>query len=233
MPRTSLPPRAASPRRWALCAGLLAAGFVVGGGIGTLLVIGAVFGCSTPSCRSRAARRRRPRTASPGWPARAAQARSAARPRRRQQRPARRRPARELGVQLIPIDSITATTEASKARLFDRGFRPDRSSEGRWKSLWMAQARGLDLPPVAVYRIGEPPRAARRPPPRSGARSTTAATRSRPRRRASAQRISTGAPTGTRGYRSITSDTCMRMQPCDARAADRASPRPCRGCRRR
>ena len=29
--------------------------------------------------------------------------------------------------------------------------------------------------------------------------------------------ISTGVPTGTRGYRSITSGTVMRMQPCDAR----------------
>ncbi len=62
---------------------------------------------------------------------------------------------RELGVQLIPIDSITGTTEASKARLFDRSFRPDRSCAPRWKSLWMAEARGLELPPVSVYRIGE------------------------------------------------------------------------------
>jgi hypothetical protein len=61
---------------------------------------------------------------------------------------------RSLGVLLIPIDSITGTTEASKARLFDRGFRPDRSCAARWKSLWMAEARGLDLPPVSVYRIG-------------------------------------------------------------------------------
>jgi hypothetical protein len=62
---------------------------------------------------------------------------------------------RELGVQLIRIDSITGTTEASKARLFDRGFRPDRSCGPRWKSLWMAEARGLELPPVSVYRIGD------------------------------------------------------------------------------
>ena len=61
---------------------------------------------------------------------------------------------RELGVLLIPIDSITGTTEAAKARLFDRGFRPDRSCAPRWKSLWMAEARGLELPPVSVYRIG-------------------------------------------------------------------------------
>ena len=46
---------------------------------------------------------------------------------------------RELGVQLIPLDSITGTTEESKARLFDRGFRPDRTCGPRWKSLWMAE----------------------------------------------------------------------------------------------
>jgi len=61
---------------------------------------------------------------------------------------------RELGVELIPLSTITGTTEPSKARLFDRGFRPDRSCGPRWKSLWMAEARGLDLPPVSVYRIG-------------------------------------------------------------------------------
>jgi hypothetical protein len=155
MLRPRLPTRAASPRRWVLCAGLLAGGFVVGGGVGTLMVIGAVFAvldAVIPIPRSpqaeaedrfaRLARSRR-RHASPldivddgSGPLAAA-------------------PRRELGVQLIPIESITATTEASKARLFDRGFRPDRSTEGRWKSLWMAEARGLDLPPIAVYRIGE------------------------------------------------------------------------------
>jgi hypothetical protein len=58
-------------------------------------------------------------------------------------------------VQSVPIDSISGTTEAAKARQFDRAFRPDRSVATRWKSLWMAEARGLDLPPVSVYRIGE------------------------------------------------------------------------------
>src|SRR3954470_24222718 len=92
MPRTSLPPRAAAPRRWVLCAALLAGGFVVGGGIGTLLVIGSVFGvldAVVPIPRSPQAeaedrfarlgprgRRPRRRIASPGWPARAAGARS-------------------------------------------------------------------------------------------------------------------------------------------------------------
>ena len=147
--------RAASPRRWGLCAVLLVGGFVVGGGLGTLLVIAAAFvvlDTVAPLPRS-------PHAEAEDRFARLARAR-----RRRAAQldlvddgagPLATAPRRELGVQLIPVDSITATTEASKARLFDRRFRPDRSCAARWKSLWMAQARGLDLPPVSVYRIGE------------------------------------------------------------------------------
>jgi len=63
-------------------------------------------------------------------------------------------PRRELGVQLIPIESITGTVETAKAMLFDRSFRPDGSSSERWKSLWMAYHRGEALPPISVYRVG-------------------------------------------------------------------------------
>lgn len=62
---------------------------------------------------------------------------------------------RALGVQVIRIDSVTGTVEESKAKLFDRGFRPDRVEHLRWKRVWMARARGEDLPPVTVYRVGE------------------------------------------------------------------------------
>jgi hypothetical protein len=155
MRRTSLPPRAASPRRWVLCAALLAGGFVVGGGIGTLMLIGAVFAvldAVVPIPRS-------PQAEAEDRFARLARSRRRRAPQLdlvdEGSAPLAAAPRRELGVQLIPIESITATTEASKARQFDRGFRPDRSTEARWKSLWMAEARGLDLPPVAVYRIGE------------------------------------------------------------------------------
>jgi hypothetical protein len=144
-----------SPRRWALCAAMLVAAPFVGGSLGALLVIAAVFvvlDAVIPMPRqpwaeadqrfARAARRRRGRGPTldvlddgAGWAAVAER--------------------RELGVQAVPIDSIGGTTEPSKARLFDRAFRPDRSVATRWKSLWMAEARGLDLPPVSVYRIGE------------------------------------------------------------------------------
>lgn len=61
---------------------------------------------------------------------------------------------RALGVQLIAIDSVTMTLEPSRARAFDRAFRPDRPSAEHWKRLWLAQAHGASLPPVSVYRVG-------------------------------------------------------------------------------
>src|SRR5829696_8404197 len=142
--------KAGSPRRWALCAAMLVAAPFVGGALGTLMVIAAAFvvlDAVLPTPRrpeseaeerfAHAARGRRRR--GPGLELVDDGAAPLASARRR-----------ELGVELIPIASITGTTEASKARLFDRGFRPDRSCAPRWESLWMAEARGLDLPPVSV-----------------------------------------------------------------------------------
>jgi hypothetical protein len=60
---------------------------------------------------------------------------------------------RALGVQAIPIDSITGTVEESKARIFDRSFRPGQSACERWTQLWMAQARGATISPISVYRV--------------------------------------------------------------------------------
>jgi hypothetical protein len=60
---------------------------------------------------------------------------------------------RALGVQLIPIESVTGTVEAFHARLYDRSFRPDAAARERWKGLWMAHARGAALPPISVYRV--------------------------------------------------------------------------------
>jgi hypothetical protein len=60
---------------------------------------------------------------------------------------------RALGVQMIPIDSVTGTLEPFKARTFDRAFRPDRTAAEHWKRLWLAQAHGASLPPISVYRV--------------------------------------------------------------------------------
>ena len=137
-----------------MCVAMLVAAPFVGGALGTLLVIAAAFVVldvvlPTPrrpeaEAEERFARAARGRRREPGLEL----VDDGAAPLASAQR-------RELGVQLITIESITGTTEESKARLFDRGFRPDRSCATRWKSLWMAEARGLELPPVSVYRIGE------------------------------------------------------------------------------
>jgi hypothetical protein len=62
---------------------------------------------------------------------------------------------RAVGVESIPLDSITGTVEDAKAATFDRSFRPDVSSAGRWQYVWLAQRDGIALPPIAVYRVGE------------------------------------------------------------------------------
>jgi hypothetical protein len=62
---------------------------------------------------------------------------------------------RALGVEAIPIHSVTGTVEDLQARAFDRGFRPEVASSEHWKRLWLAQAHGATLPPITVYRIGQ------------------------------------------------------------------------------
>jgi hypothetical protein len=61
---------------------------------------------------------------------------------------------RALGVQPIPIASVTGTAEALKARAFDGAFRPEAESAEHWKRLWLAQAHAAALPPISVYRVG-------------------------------------------------------------------------------
>src|SRR3954468_4337614 len=122
--RTSLRPPLGSklpggaPSRWVLCVALLAGGFAPGGGLGTLLIIAAAFvflDAMLPTPRS---------------PQAEAQERFARIARTRRGRtpqldlvddtvgPLAAAGRREVGVELIPIESITATTEASKARQF-------------------------------------------------------------------------------------------------------------------
>jgi hypothetical protein len=61
---------------------------------------------------------------------------------------------RQLGTLPIAIDSITGTVEPARASTFDRRFLPAAVAEQRWKRLWVAQARGVPLPPISVYRVG-------------------------------------------------------------------------------
>ena len=64
-------------------------------------------------------------------------------------------PRRRLGLQTIAISSIAGTTDAHKAEAFDHALRPPEWSRGRWTQLYIAAQRGMPLPPVAVYRVGE------------------------------------------------------------------------------
>jgi hypothetical protein len=58
-------------------------------------------------------------------------------------------------VREIPLDAIAGTVEPSRAKLFDRAFRPAPSARRRWQRLWMAEHRGAVLPPISVVRVGD------------------------------------------------------------------------------
>jgi hypothetical protein len=60
-----------------------------------------------------------------------------------------------VGLRVIPVDSIVGTVEPTKARAFDRSFRPPRSSGSCWERIWVATRRGAALPPISVVRLGE------------------------------------------------------------------------------
>lgn len=62
---------------------------------------------------------------------------------------------RRLGVQPIALSSIVGTVEADKAAAFDCCFRPPRWSRGHWTRMWIAARRGMALPPISAYRIGQ------------------------------------------------------------------------------
>jgi hypothetical protein len=59
------------------------------------------------------------------------------------------------GVREIPLAAIAGTIEPGRAPLFDRCFRPARAARSRWLRVWMAEQRGVVLPPISVVRIGD------------------------------------------------------------------------------
>jgi hypothetical protein len=59
------------------------------------------------------------------------------------------------GVREIPIDAIGATLEPSRAALFDGRFRPAPAARARWERIWLAEQRGVALPPISVVAVGD------------------------------------------------------------------------------
>ena len=54
----------------------------------------------------------------------------------------------------IPLEAIRGTLEPSRATLFDCAFRPAAGASRRWQRLWIAEHRGVTLPPISVVRVG-------------------------------------------------------------------------------
>ena len=61
----------------------------------------------------------------------------------------------ERGVREIPLAAIGGTLEPSRAKQFDREFRPAGIARSRWQRLWVAEHRGTPLPPISVIRVGD------------------------------------------------------------------------------
>jgi hypothetical protein len=61
---------------------------------------------------------------------------------------------RRIGLKSIPLDAIVGTVD--RAKEFDRRFRPTSGrTRARWQRIAEAVRRGRDMPPIAVYRIGD------------------------------------------------------------------------------
>jgi hypothetical protein len=71
------------------------------------------------------------------------------------ERAARRARSGTPGVREIPLVAITGTVEPSRARQFDRAFRPSARARCRWLGVWLAEQRGAPLPPIEVVPVGD------------------------------------------------------------------------------
>ena len=55
----------------------------------------------------------------------------------------------------IPLDAIAGSLEPHRAAQFDSEFRPSPATRRRWLSVWLAEERGVVLPPISVAPIGD------------------------------------------------------------------------------
>jgi hypothetical protein len=60
---------------------------------------------------------------------------------------------RYVGVRTVEVSRIVGSV--GRWREFDSGFMPTRANEQRWKRVDLAFRKGLDLPPVVLYKIGD------------------------------------------------------------------------------
>ena len=60
----------------------------------------------------------------------------------------------DLGVQVIPLESIVGTVDRGSSQ-FDRDFRPSADVRARWERIAAARRRGEAMPPIDVYRISD------------------------------------------------------------------------------
>jgi hypothetical protein len=58
------------------------------------------------------------------------------------------------GVRDIPVEAIAGTLEPHRAAQFDSEFRPTKLARRRWTSIWLAEHRGVPLPPISVASVG-------------------------------------------------------------------------------
>jgi len=66
------------------------------------------------------------------------------------------RPHVARGVSEIPLDAIHGTLEPSRASQFDARFAPVRqSARARWERIWIAEERGVVLPPISVIPVAD------------------------------------------------------------------------------
>jgi hypothetical protein len=61
--------------------------------------------------------------------------------------------ARAATVREIPLTEIRGTLEPNRARHFDSDFRPAGAVRRRWESVWLAEQRGVELPPISVAEV--------------------------------------------------------------------------------
>jgi hypothetical protein len=65
-----------------------------------------------------------------------------------------RRSEHDIGLQTIDLDTIVGTVTRRRGE-FNRDFQPSKGVRGRWEGIATARRRGVTMPPIDVFRVGE------------------------------------------------------------------------------